>query len=56
MTDLDLGRRDAADDIIRDMAATLRASGEHAPAPPMRFELRVQIALSEPRRPAGPEA
>ena len=54
MTDLDLGRRDA-DDIIRDMAATLRASGQHAPVPPMRFDLRAQIALSQPGRGAGPE-
>jgi hypothetical protein len=55
MTDLDRAGRDA-DDIIKDMAATLRASGQHAPAPPMRLELRVQIVLSELRRGAGPEA
>jgi hypothetical protein len=54
MTDLDLGRRHA-DDIIRDMAATLRASVEHAPAPPMRVELRAQIVQSELRRRVEPE-
>jgi hypothetical protein len=48
MTDLDLGQRDA-DDVIRDLKAYLRASGEAA-APPMSPDLLADIVLSEIRR------